>query len=206
MAHNYEIEAVAREQVGKGSARALRRDGKIPAVVYGDRQPPLAIAVDAKETFLKLHAGGFLTHVATIKVDGQEIRVIPRDYQLDPVTDMLVHVDFLRVSDTTKLAIEVPVHITGQEASPGIGRGGVLNIVTHEVELLVSASAIPEHVEVDVGALDIGDAIHISAVKLPEGATLVEHDDFVIATVTGVAAEEEPAAEAAAPAEPAKEG
>ncbi|MBS1165290.1 MAG: rplY [Proteobacteria bacterium] len=191
--------ASPRDRVGKGSARALRLEGKTPAVVYGDKQPPLAIAVNTKETFLKLHAGGFLTHVVTLKVDGKEIRVLPRDYQLDPVTDTLVHVDFIRVSDTTKVRVDVPVHFIGQEKSAGIKRGGVLNITAHEVALLVSANNIPEHLTVDIGALDIGDSVHISAVTLPEGAKLVEHDDFSVAAIVGSAAgtSEETAAPAA---------
>lgn len=188
MAHTYELVASLRDRVGKGSARALRREAKTPAVIYGDKQPPLSIAIDTKETFLKLHAGGFLTHVATIKVDGQEIKVLPRDYQLDPVTDTLVHVDFIRVSDTTKVTVNVPVHFTGQEKSLGIKRGGVLNVAAHEVNLLVSANAIPEFLSVDISDLNIGDAVHISAVKLPEGATLIGHDDFAVATVVGSAA------------------
>jgi large subunit ribosomal protein L25 len=185
--------------VGKGSARALRREGKIPAVIYGDKQPPLAIAIDTRETFRKLHAGGFLTHIATIKLGGETIRVLPRDYQLDSVSDALNHVDFIRVSDTTKVKVEVPVHFHNQEASPGIGRGGALNIVAHTIELLVLANAIPEHLDVDLTGTDIGDAIHVSQIKLPEGATPVEHDDFVLCSIAGMIAEIEE--ETAAPAE-----
>jgi len=188
MAHTYELEASKRELVGKGSARALRREGKIPAVIYGDKQAPIAIALNAKEVFLKLHAGGFLTHVATVKVDGEPIRVLPRDYQLDPVRDFLVHVDFIRVSDTTKLTVKVPVHFLNQEVSPGLKRGGVLNIVNHEISMIVAAGAIPEYVEVDLKDADIGDSIHVSSVKLPEGAAPVDHSDFTIATVTGSSA------------------
>lgn len=205
MAQTYELIASPRDRVGKGSARALRLEGKTPAVVYGDKQPPLSIAVNTKETFLKLHAGGFMTHVVTLKVDGKEIKVLPRDYQLDPVTDTLVHVDFIRVSDTTKVTVEVPVHFVGQEKSAGIKRGGVLNITAHEVALLVSANNIPEHLTVDIGALDIGDSVHISGVKLPEGAKLIGHDDFSVAAIVGSAAgtSEETAAPAAAEAAPA---
>lgn len=202
MAQTYELIASPRDRVGKGSARALRIEGKTPAVVYGDKQPPLAIAVDTKETFLKLHAGGFMTHVVTLKVDGKEIKALPRDYQLDPVTDTLVHVDFIRVSDTTKVSVNVPVHFVGQDKSVGLKRGGVLNITAHEVALLVSANNIPEHLTVDIGALNIGDSVHISGVTLPEGATLIGHDDFSVAAIVGSAAgtSEETAAPAAAEA------
>jgi large subunit ribosomal protein L25 len=200
MAQIFELDAVKRDRVGKGSARALRREGKIPAVIYGDKQPPLSIAIDTRTTFLRLHAGGFLTHIAAIKIDGEVVRVLPRDYQLDPVSDELVHVDFIRVSDTTKVKVEVPVHFRNQLAAPGIAKGGALNIVAHEVELLVSANAIPEFVEVDLTGLNIGDSVHASALKLPEGAARVDHDDFVICSIagTGGAEDEEAAAPAAA--------
>jgi large subunit ribosomal protein L25 len=188
MAQTYELEASARERVGKGSARALRREGKIPAVIYGDKQAPLSIAVNAKEVFLKLHAGGFKTHVAIVKVDGTPIKVLPRDYQLDPVRDTLVHVDFIRVTDSTKLTVNVPVQFINHEVSPGLKRGGVLNVVAHEIKLNVTANAIPEHVVVDLQTADIGDSIHLSAVKLPEGATVAEQGDFTIASVTGSSA------------------
>ncbi len=189
MAQTYELKATARDRAGKGSARALRREGKIPAVIYGDKQPPLSIALDARETSKRLHAGGFLTHVATIDVDGEKLRVIARDYQLDVVRDDLIHVDFLRVSATSKLTVEVPVHFKGQETSPGLKRGGVLNVVRHEVELEVSPDAIPEFLEFDLSASEIGDSIHISAIKLPEGARLVIRDrDFTVATIAGSAA------------------
>lgn len=189
MAQTYELKASARTRVGKGSARALRREGNIPAVIYGDKQEPLSIAIDANETSKKLHAGGFLTHVATLDVDGQKIQVIPRDYQLDPVKDFLVHVDFLRVSANTRLTVEVPVHFLNQEICPGLKRGGVLNIVRHEIELEVSADAIPEFLEVDLKDADIGDSIHISSIALPAGAVSTIRDrDFTIATIAGSAA------------------
>ena len=189
MAQTYELKAAARNRVGKGSARALRREGRIPAVIYGDKQAPLSIAVDTKEVSKRLHAGGFLTHIASIDVDGEVIQVLPRDYQLDPVKDFLVHVDFLRVSATSKITVEVPVHFINQEVSPGLKRGGVLNIVRHEVELEVLATDIPEFIEVDLKDSDIGDSIHISAVNLPAGAApTIKDRDFTIATIAGSAA------------------
>ena len=189
MSEQLTLSAEARERAGKGASRAIRREGRVPAVIYGDKQEPLSIAIDANETSKKLHAGGFLTHVATIDVDGQKIQVIPRDYQLDPVKDFLVHVDFLRVSANTRLTVEVPVHFLNQDVSPGLKRGGVLNIVRHEIELEVSADAIPEFLEVDLKNADIGDSIHISAVALPAGAQPTIRDrDFTIATIAGSAA------------------
>lgn len=211
MSHDtYELKADAREKVGKGSAREARRNGKVPAVIYGDKQPPLAIALPYKEIFYKIHGGGFMTTIATIDVGGKKIQVLPKDYQLDVVSDQPLHVDFLRVSKDTVVTVEVPVHFVNEEKSPGIKRGGVLNIVRHEVEFTVPANAIPEFITVDLDGAEIGDSIHISAVKLPAGVKPVISDrDFTIATIAGSSAlkseeNEEAAAEAAAPA-PAKD-
>jgi len=196
MSHaTYELKADAREKAGKGSARAVRREGKVPAVIYGDKQPPLAIALSYKEIYYKIHGGGFLTTVATIDVGGQKINVLPKDYQLDPVKDMPLHVDFLRVGSDTEVNVQVPVHFINEEQSPGIKRGGVLNIVRHEVEFHCPATAIPEFITVDLNGADIGDSIHISSVKLPQGVRPVIQDrDFTIATIAGSAAMK-PAAE-----------
>jgi large subunit ribosomal protein L25 len=212
MSHEaYELKAEARERVGKGSAREVRRNGKVPAVIYGDKQPPLAIALSYKEIFYKIHGGGFLTTIATIDIDGQKIQVLPKDYQLDPVRDFPVHVDFLRIGKDTEVNVDVPVHFINEEKSPGIKRGGVLNIVRHTVEFHCRANAIPEFITVDLHGAEIGDSIHISAVKLPEGVRPVIADrDFTIATVAGSSAmkpepvEEAAAAEAAEPAEAAE--
>ncbi|HEV2505648.1 MAG TPA: 50S ribosomal protein L25/general stress protein Ctc [Mesorhizobium sp.] len=207
MSHDtYELKAESREQVGKGSARAVRREGKVPAVIYGDKQPPLAIALSYKDIFYKIHGGGFLTTVATIDVDGKKIQVLPKDYQLDPVKDFPMHVDFLRIGKNTEVNVNVPVHFINEEKSPGIKRGGVLNIVRHEVEFHCPANAIPEFIEIDLAGANIGDSIHISAVKLPAGVKPVISDrDFTIATIAGSAAmkpetEEAEAAPAAAEA------
>ncbi len=207
---SYELKAEAREQVGKGSARAVRRDGKVPAVIYGDKQPPLAIALSYKEIFYKIHGGGFLTTVATIDVDGKKIQVLPKDYQLDSVRDFPMHVDFLRVGKNTLVSVDIPVHFINEEKSPGIKRGGVLNVVRHEVEFLCPANAIPEFITIDLDGTEIGQSLHISSVKLPEGVKPVISDrDFTIATIAGSSAmkseEGGAAAEAAAPAaEPAE--
>ncbi|GAB1582592.1 MULTISPECIES: 50S ribosomal protein L25/general stress protein Ctc [Phyllobacteriaceae] len=201
MSQSYELKAEARERVGKGSARELRRNGKVPAVIYGDKQPPLSIALSYKDVYLKIHGGGFKTTIATIDVDGKKIQVLPKDYQLDPVRDFPVHVDFLRVSEKSVVQVNIPVHFINEEAAPGIKRGGVLNIVRHEIEATVPANAIPDFIEVDLTGHQLGDSIHISAVKLPEGVTPVIQDrDFTIATIAapaGLKAEEEAAEEAA---------
>ena len=188
MAETYSIAATKRDRVGKGAARALRRESKTPAVIYGDKKPPLPIAVDTKDMFMKLHAGGFLTTVVNIEVEGEKIAALPRDYQLDPVKDTLVHVDFLRVSKGAKIAVEVPVHFLNEETSPGIKRGGVLNIVRHAVELECPYDAIPDAITIDLAGLDIGDSVHISAVTLPNGVNPTITDrDFTIATIAASA-------------------
>ncbi|MCQ8781019.1 50S ribosomal protein L25/general stress protein Ctc [Mangrovibrevibacter kandeliae] len=189
MSQTFTVKAEARETVGKGAARHLRRNGMIPAVIYGGKQPPLSIAIPYKETFLRLHAGGFMTNVAEIELAGETIKVLPKDYQLDPVRDFLIHVDFLRVGEGTSVSVEVPVHFEKQDASPGLKRGGTLNIVRHEVEVHCPATAIPEFITVDLTDTDIGDSIHASAVKLPAGVSFAITDrDFTIATIAGTAA------------------
>ena len=190
MSHeSYELKAEAREGVGKGSARLVRRNGKIPAVIYGDKQPPLPITVDYKELYYQIHGGGFMTTIATIDVDGKKVQVLPKDYQLDPVRDVPLHVDFLRVGKDTIVTVNVPVHFVNEEKSPGIKRGGVLNVVRHEVEFTVPANAIPEFITVDLAGLEIGASVHISHIKLPDGVKPVIQDrDFTVATVAGSSA------------------
>ena len=189
MSKTYELTAEARDRVGKGSAREVRRNGKVPAVIYGDKQSPLSIALSYKEIYYKIHGGGFLTTIATIDVGGEKIQVLPKDYQLDPVRDFPMHVDFLRVGKGTKVRVQIPVRFVNHELSAGIKRGGVLNIVRHEVEFHCPVNAIPEFITVDLDGTDIGDSLHISAVKLPEGVKPVIIDrDFTIATIAGSSA------------------
>jgi len=214
MSHEaYELKAEARERVGKGSAREVRRNGKVPAVIYGDNQPPLSIALSYKDVYYKIHGGGFLTTIATIDLGDSKVRVLPKAYQLDPVRDFPMHVDFLRVGANTVVTVEVPVRFINEEKSPGIKRGGVLNVVRHSVEFHCPANAIPDFITVDLDGADIGDSIHISAVTLPAGVRPVIADrDFTIATVAGSSAMKSDSSEAeAAPAaeapkaEPSKE-
>lgn len=189
MADNIEFEATAREQVGKGAASKIRREGNIPAVIYGDKKPPEPITVIYKEIWKQLQTGNFLSTVYTVDVAGKKTQVIPRDIQLDPVRDFPMHVDFLRVSKNAKLAVEITVNFINEEESPGLKRGGVLNIVRHEVELSCPATSIPESIEIDLTGRDIGDTIHISDVKLPEGVTPTITDrNFTIATIAGTSA------------------
>jgi large subunit ribosomal protein L25 len=199
---SYELKAEARERVGKGSARELRRNGLIPAVIYGDKQAPIAISLSTNEVTKRIHAGGFMTTIGTIDVDGQKIQVLPKDYQLDPVRDFTMHVDFLRVSADTEVTVDVPVHFINEEKS-GVKIGGVLNIVRHTVEFQCPADSIPEFITVDLTGHKIGDSIHISEVTLPKGVKPVITDrDFTIATIVapaaGVDEEQEEASEAPA--------
>lgn len=188
MSESYELKAEARERVGKGSSRELRRNGFIPAVIYGDKQAPISIVLNTNEVTKRIHAGGFMTTVATIDLDGKKITVLPKDYQLDPVRDFTMHVDFLRVSGNTEVTVDVPVHFVNEDKS-AIKQGGVLNIVRHTVEFLCPANAIPEFITVDLNGAKIGDSIHISAVKLPKGVRPVITDrDFTIATLVAPAA------------------
>lgn len=185
----YELKAEARDRVGKGSSRELRRNGLIPAVIYGDKQAPISIALSTNEVTKRIHAGGFMTTVATIDVNGQKISVLPKDYQLDPVRDFTMHVDFLRVSADSRVTVEVPVHFINEDKS-AIKTGGVLNIVRHEVELVCPANDIPEFLTADLEGLQFGDSIHISNIKLPKGVETTIDRDFTIASIVAPVAEE----------------
>lgn len=215
MAEAVELKAWARPRTGKGGARASRREGRIPGIVYGDKAAPETIDVDYRSISQQLHTGHFLTTVCMLDLNGTKIRVIPRDVQLDPVRDFPIHVDFMRVGEHSLVTVGVPVRFLNEGASPGIKRGGILNVVRHEIEVRCPVDAIPEHFDVDLTGLEIGDSVHISAITLPEGVkpTITERD-FTVATIVGRAAEEAApgaaaaeaaAAEAAAPAETAPE-
>lgn len=179
-----QLSAMRRERAGKGAARAIRREGRVPAVIYGAGQPPVSISLDFKTTNKLIYAGHFLTTIFSIDVEGEVIRAIPRDYQLDVVRDFPIHVDFLRLGEGSTVKVEVPVHVTGQDASPGLKAGGALNIVSHAIEMMVPAENIPDYVEVDVSKAKIGDSIHLSAVTLPAGAKTLSHEkDATLVTI-----------------------
>jgi large subunit ribosomal protein L25 len=196
--------AQARPRAGKGAARAVRRAGQIPAVIYGAKEPPLLIAVEPKEATRQLHRPGFFTRRMTVTVDGKAHEVLPRDVQLDPLKDRPVHFDFLRVSADAIIEVQVPVVFLKDTAAPGIKRGGVLNVVRHDVGVKCRADAIPDKIEIDLTGLDIGDSVHISSVKLPAGVVpVIRERDFTIATIAPptVVREAEAAPAAAAAAE-----
>lgn len=177
--------AQPRDRAGKGIARATRREGRVPAVIYGGKEPPVLIALELKDVVRRAHSPNFFTHLFEIAVDGKKHRVIPRDAQFHPLKDTPIHVDFLRVAAGATIEVAVPVEFINQEASPGLKRGGVLNIVRHEVDMVCPVDAIPEHITIDVTGFELGDSIHISHVKLPAGVTpSITDRDFTIATVT----------------------
>ena len=183
MATVKELKATARPKAGKGAARAERRAGRIPAVIYGNNQPPLTISLDDAELRLRINAGRFLTTVHDIELDGKKHRVIPRDFSLDPVRDFPLHVDFLRLGEGAKIRVSVPLHVLNAETAPGVKRGGTVNIVTHTIELEVPADNIPQYLEADVGKLDISNSLHITDIKLPANVKLLTRDDATLVTI-----------------------
>ena len=196
------LAAEVRERAGKGTSHALRRQNRVPAVIYGDKQSPIAISLDTNLLVRQLERAGFFTHLFDIQIDGQSHRVLPRDVQYHPINDRPIHVDFLRVSSSTKIRVAVPVNFTNADKSPGIKRGGTLNIVHHEIEVLCSPDKIPEHFEVSLEGRQVNDAIHLSSIKFPEGVKITTHEkDFTIATIavpSSLRSEDEAAATAAA--------
>jgi large subunit ribosomal protein L25 len=201
-----QVKAMARSVSGKGAARAVRREGRVPAVIYGGGAEPSAISLDFNETRKLIYAGHFLTTIFEIDVDGTKTRVVPRDYQLDPLKDMPVHVDFLRLTAGQKIKVDIPVHVINQAASPGIKRGGTVNLVRHSVELMVPSEAIPDGVTVDLTGVDMGKSIHISMVQLPPNCTPVDRSDFTIATIVAPTVQKEDPTAAAAPAAGSADG
>jgi len=214
MSDQLTLSAEQRERAGKGASRALRRDGRVPAVIYGNKQEPTAIHVEEKALMKMLHTGHFMNSVVMIDLEGKPTRTLPKDVHFHPVSDRPIHVDFLRISEHAKVTVHVPVHFTDEAQSPGIKRGGVLNVVRHELELVCDAAEMPDHIDVSLAGLDLGDSLHISAVKLPRGtASAITDRDFTIATVVAPSAlrsaegeEEGAAAPSEVPAIKVKEG
>ncbi len=184
MAQIAQMRAQIRPNTGKGAARATRREGRVPAVIYGDGKSPTSISLAYNELLKQVNTGNFLSTIYMLEVEGKESRVIPRDIQFDVVRDFPMHVDFLRVGKGTILTVEISVRFINEENCPGITKGGVINVVRHEIELNCRASNIPEALDVDLSGLDIGDAFHASDLTLPEGTSLtIEDRDFTIATI-----------------------
>ena len=206
MASMKQLDAEKRDGVGKGAARAVRRLNRVPAVIYGGGQAPMPISVDYATIHKLIYAGHFLTTLFDVKVGGETIRVIPRDYQLESLNDTPLHLDFLRLSAGSTIRVEIPVHFINQDISPGLKQGGSLNIVRHSVEMIVPADAIPESLTADLATVNINEAVKINSITLPAGTkTVIQGRDFTIATIIPPkqAKEETPAA-GAAPAAAAK--
>ncbi|WP_454624730.1 50S ribosomal protein L25/general stress protein Ctc [Bradyrhizobium cenepequi] len=204
MATVKELKATARPKSGKGAARAERRAGKVPGVIYGDNKPPLPISVDDRELRQRILAGRFLTTLFDIDLEGKKHRVIPRDYHLDPVKDFPLHVDFMRLGEGATIRVSVPLHVINAETAPGVKRGGTVNIVTHTIDLECSVENIPQYIDADVGALEISYSLHLSDIKLPKGVKALSREDATLVTIvppSGYAEEQKAAAAgAAAPA------
>lgn len=194
------LEATLRAEAGKGNARQTRRDGRIPAVIYGDKQPPATISLDRSNFIQTVKNGGFFSSLIDISIGEKAERCLPRDIQLDPVTDVPLHVDFLRVSANSRIRVGVPVEFINHASAPGIKGGGVLNIICHTIDLECAASKIPEKITVDLTGLEVGDSIHLEAIKLPEGTKPLLAKDATVATIVAPSALKAEELAAAAPA------
>ena len=209
MSEQLTLPAEARQRAGKGASRALRREGRVPAVIYGEKQEPLAVHVEEKLLARMLSNGHFMNTLVMVEVDGESNRTLPKDVQFHPVTSRPIHVDFLRIGEHAQVTVAIPVRFDNEEASPGLKRGGVLNVVQHELQLVCDAANIPDEIHIPLDGLEIGDTIHISQVTLPEGTrSAIEDEDFTVATVvapSAMKAEEDEAEAAAADEVPAIE-
>jgi large subunit ribosomal protein L25 len=201
MSEQLTLPAEARERAGKGASRALRRDGRVPAVIYGENKEPVSVHVEEKLLTKMLSTGHFMNSVIMVEVAGKANRTLPKDVQFHPVSSRPIHVDFVRIGEHAQVHVNVPVHFLDEEQSPGLKRGGVLNVVRHELELICDAAKIPGEIAISLAGLDIGDAVHISSVSLPEGSkSAIDDRDFTVATVVAPSAMKSEEEETAAPA------
>lgn len=189
MSDQLTLSAETRERAGKGASRALRREGRVPAVVYGGKEQPQPIHVEEKALIKALMTGHFMNSIVMVEVGGKKVRTLPKDVAFHPVNDRPLHVDFYRLAKDATVTVAVPVHFENEEMSPGLKKGGVLNIVRHELELVCDADRIPDTIHIDVTGLEVGDSIHISNVTLPEGSeSAITDRDFTIATIVAPSA------------------
>ena len=200
MATVKELKATSRPAGGKGAARAERRAGRVPGVIYGDNKPPMPISVDRAEIRHRIYAGHFLTTIHDVEVDGTKHRVIPRDFQLDAIKDIPIHVDFMRLGEGAQIRVKVPIHVINADQAPGVKRGGTVNIVTHAIDVRCPADAIPASIDVDVTGLDLSHSKHLSDVTLPEGVKVIAGRDLTLVTIVAPSGylEEQKAAQEAA--------
>jgi large subunit ribosomal protein L25 len=189
MSDTLTLSAQTRERAGKGASRALRREGRVPAVVYGNKQEALSITLEEKALVKAMANGHFMNSVVMIDGVGEAVRTLPKDVQFHPVNDRPMHVDFLRIGEHTTVHVNVPVVFADEDKAPGIKRGGVLNVVAHELELIVDAAEIPDEITISLAGLDVGASIHISQVNLPAGAKVAHGEsDFTVATIVAPSA------------------
>src|SRR5215813_7315679 len=174
MATVNQIKAATRSRAGKGAARAERRAGRVPGIIYGDGKPPLPISLDFADLRQRIYAGHFLTTIHDVEVEGVKHRVIPRDFQLDPVRDMPLHVDFMRLGEGATIRVNIPIRVKNADQAPGVKRGGTVSIVAHTIAVRCRADAIPAGVDVDVSDLEINHSKHLSDIKLPDGVKAIE--------------------------------
>ena len=184
MSDQLTLSADLRERAGKGASRALRNAGRVPAVIYGNNEEPTAIHIEEKMLLKALHTGHFMNSIVMIELGGKQVRTLPKDVAFHPVNDRPHHADFLRIGEHSEVHVNVPVHFTDEDTSPGMKRGAVLNMVRHELELVCDAALIPDDIKISLNGLEIGDSIHISHVALPAGArSAITDRDFTIATL-----------------------
>ena len=203
------LAATARQRAGKGAARAVRREGRVPAVIYGDKSAPVLISLDPRDVMREASKAGFFTRLYDVEVEGKAHRVLPRDIQFHPVNDKPEHVDFQRVGETTRVRVEVPVKIENLDKSPGVKRGGVVNLVRHAIEVWAMPGNIPSRIVIDMAGVDIGESIHIATIKLPEGVKPTIARNFTVVSLRAPSVskvDEKAEATAAAAAAPAADG
>jgi len=207
MSDALKLPAELRERAGKGASRSLRREGRIPAVIYGGKEEPTPIHVEEKLLVKQLMTGHFMNSIVMVEIDGKIVRTLPKDVALHPVTDRPMHADFLRLAKDSKIEVQIPVVFINEEDSPGLKKGGVLNVVRHELDLVCESDKIPGEIEVDVTGLEVGDSIHITSVTLPEGSeSAITDRDFTIATLVAPSALKRAEGEAASEGDGEAEG
>ena len=188
MSEVLDLSAEARDRAGKGASRAHRREGRVPAVIYGSNQDPVAIHLEEKALMKLLHTGHFFNSVVMLDVAGSKVRALPKDVQFHPVTDRPLHADFLRIGEHSTVTVDVPVHFVDEELSPGIKRGGVLNIVVHDLGLVCDAAEIPEAITVSLKGLEVGESVHLEQITLPKGTKAADTGDVTLATIVAPSA------------------
>jgi large subunit ribosomal protein L25 len=207
MSEQLTLSAEARDRAGKGASRALRREGRVPAVIYGMNEEPQSIHVEEKLLNKLLGTGHFFNSVVMVEIGGKKVRTLPKDVAFHPVSDRPLHADFLRVSEHATITVDVPVVFVNEDKAPGIKKGGVLNIVTHNLGVIVDAAKIPDDITVDLTGLDVGDSVHVRDIKFPAGAKSADHDDSVtVATIVAPSALKSAEGDAETPAEGEAEG